>query len=443
MKLKKPSIIIDVEDVELASTLVAETNTIDLVKKYGNNVLESSNLPERLIDYGGHSFIGGMYQAYSEHRPYTVSPEMIWMLIQQGISTYLHHNVEEVKSLYPSLVENTELSVECHIDEENIVNWQEGVSSTIKGIADKLGNEFTESYRCNFSHSSDDEKIAGDLMIMDGMQPFFQYIFFVAICGIPRVTVEGSPEDWKKILLKLRYFERLNLNWWFKKIAPLISKIKKAAEGEKDTDFWLKMFKIHTKEDYGNPKVIDGWVTSFYPYDVKGKVILGAELRGLSIDDIFETLPKELRNIPFVLRVNNEMGSILKEIPMEFSAGFIGVSQDPKSMTLRPEIGWFVGRETDKGPGDYPYEDEMPKSLEYYSLDAFPTELLRGESYGDIVLNYKNEINYPDKIVELKAEALMLNGSLTDNTVADLRKKFVGKEVFVAVNHDWDGIFAE
>jgi hypothetical protein len=40
-------------------------------------------------------------------------------------------------------------------------------------------------------------------------------------------------------------------------------------------------------------------------------------------------------------------GATIREIPMEFLAGFVGIQQDYQSRCLRPEIGWAVRRKTD------------------------------------------------------------------------------------------------
>lgn len=57
-----------------------ERNGMDF--KY--NILAKSEAPDSLVNYDYNSFFNGMYQAYAEHRPFVLSPDMIWLLISQG-----------------------------------------------------------------------------------------------------------------------------------------------------------------------------------------------------------------------------------------------------------------------------------------------------------------------------------------------------------------------
>lgn len=53
-------------------------------------------------------------------------------------------------------------------------------------------------------------------------------------------------------------------------------------------------------------------------------------------------LPKELANVPFLVEVKDQSGEIKKSYQMEFWAGFMGLSQDKKTYSVKPEIGWAV-----------------------------------------------------------------------------------------------------
>ncbi|MEL7120662.1 MAG: DUF4419 domain-containing protein [Bacteroidota bacterium] len=440
---KKASLTIEIEKLSLPPELLPEIKLNELVSKYGKDVKAVSSLPSELVNFGGHSFLGGMYQAYSDHRPFTISPEMIWLLIQQGISIHLYHNVGKVVKYYPELIEKKELKIERNGTIDQLSDWRDVISFFVDQMGSYLSAEFIDNFKLNFSNSTTDEIIAGDLMMMDAMQPYFKYLVNVFICGIPNIELEGSANDWDKILLKINYFRKLDLDWWFDKIEPIINKIKEAFSGKIDRSFWMNMFKVHTREDYGNPKVIDGWITQFYPYDKKGNRILDNEMSGLSVESIFESLPKELRTIPFQLQLTNFEGQLLKEYSMEFTAGFVGLSQYKKTMRLRPEIGWFVGHKTEKSPKDLPYEGYKENSREYYSLDSFPMELLDGSKFEELILNFKNEIKYPTEIATINTKLLMLNGKVELGILEDLQERFRESSTRVILNYDWDGIYKD
>ncbi len=437
---RKTSLTIDVEEVPFATDLLEEVEIRGLISKYGEGISEVSILPEKLVEFGDHAFIGGMYQAYADHRPFTISPEMIWLLIQQGITTFLHYNVSEVIRYYPELIEKKTLAFEKNYFVDNRVEWRKIISSFTDQMKEYLDSEFVDQFKCDFSNSTPDEKAVGDLMMMDAMQPYFEYTIRLCICGIPRITIEGTESDWNRILEKLAYFKKLNLDWWFKEIEPIIDQIKSTITGNIDMTFWRNMFKVHTKDDYGEPEVIDGWITKFYPYDKKGNKILDKELSGLGVERIFKLLPSELKTIPFKFQIIDSENKLKQEFLMEFSAGFIGVRQDQDTLNLRPEIGWFVGNRTNRNPSENPYSKFNEDSREYFSLDEFPSELLEGGEFDELVLNFKNKIVYPENVAKLKVRYLELNGEVDEDCKEDLREKFKESETRVILNYDWEGI---
>ncbi len=435
----KTSLNIEIEELTIASESLPEVNTEELVSRYGKDVQAISNMPLKQVEFGTHAFLGGMYRAYADHRPFTISPEMIWLLIQQGISMHLYHNSHCITEYYPQIHDKKDLVILREGSDFRKSDWREITSSFVEIMKESLDDEFIDQFQLKFSDSTIDEQVTGNLMIMDAMQPYFDYIVISLICGIPSVELQGSSDDWEIILHKLKYFRKFDLDWWFDKIEPMLEQIKDSVNGKVSTDFWMNMFKVHTKEDYGSPKVIDGWVTYFFPFDKRGRRILDKELRGLSVAKIFETLPNEIKTIPFKWKWVNLNGAIIKEHHMEFAAGFIGLSQDKTTMRLCPEIGWYVGHETEKSSLEKP-KNSFGTILEFYSLDSFPMELLNGDTYFKLILNFKREINYPEEIADLKVQNLTLNGIVPDGMLEDLQDKFRHRSAEVSCNDDRDGL---
>ena len=42
------------------------------------HIIAKSESPDSLVSFGPNSFFNGMYQAYADHRPFVLSPDMIW-----------------------------------------------------------------------------------------------------------------------------------------------------------------------------------------------------------------------------------------------------------------------------------------------------------------------------------------------------------------------------
>ena len=55
---------------------------------------------ERYAYYGEDPFFKGMIDAFADHRPVVLSPDVIWFLICQGFAHYVNDNPEEVRNLF-------------------------------------------------------------------------------------------------------------------------------------------------------------------------------------------------------------------------------------------------------------------------------------------------------------------------------------------------------
>ena len=57
-----------------------------------------------------------------------------------------------------------------------------------------------------------------------------------AVCGIPYIILEGTVEDYKKILYKAQNLRKYNFEWYIDRIIPLIQKMIEAKEGKIDVE---------------------------------------------------------------------------------------------------------------------------------------------------------------------------------------------------------------
>ena len=162
-------------------------------------------------------------------------------------------------------------------------------------------------------------------------------------CGISKINLEGTLEDWEKILVKTNKLRKYELDWWIDEIEPIIKKIISTKKGIIDGDFWIRF--IYNEDRFllkglsgimtEKIKAIGGWLLKFYPYLNKGK-------RKGKLDTIaFETLSKlGSEFLPVRFKVVNVPKNT--ETDCKIFAGFIGMKQDQESMSVIPEIGWFV-----------------------------------------------------------------------------------------------------
>ena len=48
---------------------------------------------------------------------------------------------------------------------------------------------------------------------MESVKPYFEFIVIRIVCGIPEITLEGTPEDWEKVLSKAKSLKGYKLEW--------------------------------------------------------------------------------------------------------------------------------------------------------------------------------------------------------------------------------------
>jgi len=198
-------------DVRMSSYQI-ERNNID----FPFNLVAKSQLPDSLVSFGYHSFFNGMYQAYSDHRPFVLSPDMIWLLICQGFARHINANSENLRHYFVDFSGKVSLIVstsEIKLDNPNSP-WEKVFPEFTKQIAGHTGNEIINLLSSDFTTTTTVEKVATEITIMEAMKPYFEYILFYAICGIPEITLQGTPEDWQKILDKTKQLGKYDLRWW-------------------------------------------------------------------------------------------------------------------------------------------------------------------------------------------------------------------------------------
>lgn len=180
------------------------------------------------------------------------------------------------------------------------------------------------------------------------MSSYFVYKVSVS-CGIPEITVEGSPGDWKMIEERLDQLETYELDWWVDDLRPIIKEFKLASEGKENRAFWKDIFSVQNRPiGCTSETFYQAWLFKLYPYlkagvDNNGQVkyrknkmlITTEEEASPSILDL-DNIPNGISKAKVLLDDNGRM-SILY-----FNAGFIGIEQDKETMALRPNIECYV-----------------------------------------------------------------------------------------------------
>ena len=298
---------------------------------------------DNLYDIGEDVVFQMLLKAWCQHRPVVLTPDAIWLIICQQFSHIVNEKPEKYRGVLVNHEGKKELKVESNDLFSNQADW-EGLISRFTAEIDKYTNNgLATTLVADFSTTGTDERIASEVTLMDVVKPYFENTAVYGICGIPSITLTGTPDDWRKVLEKTLALEAFGLGWWTTELEPILQEFVKAAEGHPDYWFWKDIVnKTRPRTIQGpvcskrQPKLtkFDGWFLKFFPYDNKGKTPAKV--------DITQTMLPETVVVPFKYQVVNLDGVVLEETTLELVAGIVGVLEDPDDFAMTPKIGWFV-----------------------------------------------------------------------------------------------------
>ena len=316
-----------------------------LTNKIQVNPESHSKFPEHLdpVDVGRlrNSFVGAVHAAYHSHYPLVLSPDMIWQCVAQGFAIHVNKNAEKLRHLFVAhegkkkIVVRRDEFVKGSPDND----WEGALGDFSEEIRKNVGNEIHGILTPEFSTTGPVERAAAQVVMMDAFKEYFEYMC-MTMCGIPEITLEGTVEDWKKLREKALSLARFDLQWWIDPLKPILDEFVNAASGKITKKFWQSIYKI--SDGSGGP-YITGWVVTLFPYlgrDVK-KMHTNSYLKSWGTVSCFhgvttDSFPSGSVSTPFTWQYFAE------EFEMYFYAGFLGVGQDKKSLSLQPVIGWAV-----------------------------------------------------------------------------------------------------
>lgn len=387
------------------------------------DIVAKSQLPDSLVYFGYNSFFNGMYQAYSDHRPFVLSPDMIWLLICQGFAQHVKANSEKLRHYFVDFSGKVSLIVETkevRLDNPNS-SWEKIFPKFTEQIAEYTGSEIINLLSSDFTTTTPVEKVASEITIMETMKPYFEYTLLYILCGIPELTLQGTPEDWEKILDKTKQLRKYDLKWWTKELEPVLEEFIKASQGKIDKRFWRNMFKYHSQKKYGAPKIIDGWIVKFFPYNKDGKRNNLEKLEGN------ENLPEEIVKVDLKY-IDAETGITT---PLELWAGFIGVEQNRENFALTPKIGWII-RKKNFDKIELLQKSENKPNLEIsIRVKEFPIELLSLKEAETIEIEFIKKIIIPDEFANVKINNLILSGQIDKTEIERIKNMFPNSKIII------------
>lgn len=324
------AITFDVSPVEVArEPLATDDFRAVLERRLGASVEACGGNVSRLVVGGEeHAFVAAARLAFARHQPLVLSPDAVWLMLAQGLAHHVNANAEALRERFVRHAGKAKVRVRHDGlrpgDPAN--DWPAVLGLLSDAVAEHVGRK-RDLVVCDFSTTGPVERAASEVVLLDALRSYFEFEF-QTMCGIPRITLEGTTADWRAVRTRARYLAELGLEGWADALDAVLAKVEATAEGRVDAGFWRSFFKW---ESMSGGDRITGWINALLPY-LDGP-------RGPTPNEGEPTanrLPSGICRVPFEWEARGEV------IDMELLGGFAGVSQDPTTLALRPELAWAV-----------------------------------------------------------------------------------------------------
>ncbi|HEX4455073.1 MAG TPA: DUF4419 domain-containing protein [Kofleriaceae bacterium] len=308
-----------------------------------------------VIDHGDvHPLLAAVGRAFAEHRPLVLSPDAVWLTIAQGVGQHVRLHAKELRGRLVRHDGKQPLVLQRDGVPRDAAEWASAITGLRELLAEQIGDGRARVLECDFSTTTDVDRIASQIVLLDAYSPFFSY-WMSCICGIPEVTLLGTADDWRRIRERVDVIAELELEWWCKSLRPIADHFVRAAGGNVDRAFWQRIY--NPADAYGGAS-ITGWITRLWPYlQISGTVDRRNHMLELPIDEpkqktvgVFkkrivydgpgvssDTVPATLSRAR--LRIVNHATQALGAV--ELVAGVTAVVQDANG-ALMPISGWHV-----------------------------------------------------------------------------------------------------
>ena len=383
---------------------------------------------EKFYTFAGKDvFFKTIVRAYAQHRPLVLSPDMIWVLISQGFARYVNAHSEELRDQIVSHTEKMQLVVES--DKELLTegaDWEKMIGEFAAKIGDNTKGDIAKTITADFSTTGTTERITSQITLMETMKSYFDYVVVYLACGIPSITLTGTPQDWQKVMEKTKQLEKYGIGEWTKSLEPILKEFVEASKGNPNQRFWKQMVKKKRVDklagggcDPSDPTELDGWILKFFPDE-----------NGHTLDKVPHThkMPAERVYVDFIYKIINPTdGTIVLETPLQLIAGFIGTEVDTQTHALTPKMGWVVRQMASNDSivkklqaiDNQPYSDGI--NLRVSEVPDFLSKLPHIKR---LTLHFTNEVELPEWFYDLKIDNLTIRGEMSDEQEATIRKHF-------------------
>lgn len=402
---------------DIAHYWVSEEN----IPRDYHNILAISFANKKSMNYmGKDAFYQSIKHAYEKHKGLVLSPDMIWLAISQGFARYVNAHPEEMRHQ----LANHEGKLDLVVYSDGKTDWPQLVNNFAAEIAKYTKDNIAQTLTADFTTTTPAERVASQITLMESVKTYFQYREYRGACGIPHITLRGTPEDWQKVLDKTRKLGVGELAEWTNSLEPILTEFIRTAKGDPNPKFWKNIVKKQSVDGFEGggcsskaPTKLDGWFLKLFP-DENGK----------TLDNIYHTqsMPAEYVRVGFKrCYVDPATSDIKGEADMELWAGFVGAIEDTVKNTIIPKIGWLVR----KAESDQDVFNKLSAANEKGMIDLRVQQVPLALSWIKHIKNLKldfttEDVELPEWLDNITIDDFSISGNISEEKKEAIKKRF-------------------
>lgn len=400
-------------------------NDEQITKKELKRIVATSFDGDSLMSAGSDVFFQCMVRAYADHRPVSISPDMVWLLVSQGFARYVNEHPDDLRDQLVSHADKIDLIVESQQDLlSGQADWPKLLDGFTTQIEKHTKGDIANTITADFSTTGLTERLASEITLMESVKSYFNYKVLRIACGIPNITLKGTQHDWQKVIAKTRGLAKYGLREWVESIEPILTEFIHTAEGKPNQQFWQSIVKKQRVDKLmgggcgpNSPTVLDGWLLKLFP-----------DKEGATLDSISTTkdMPSERVRVSFKYNViDPAQGTIVRDTPMELLSGFVGIELDSITGGMTPKIGWMVriADEEEESLDRLRQQDEWNGGI-HLSVDKVPEILQKLKHIHHLQIDFTGPVVLPKWMDTMTIENLHIHGNFTKQEGKAIRKRF-------------------
>ena len=264
VKVKAKEVVIEIDN-ELEKIEIGERENYTL-EKFQKLIIEKSEKKNESLttvrdavkgEYRHMGYLEYLSMAWNNHYGIVMSPDIFWQLFLTQAASHIKDNSEKYRSLFTDSDEKKDIIV--FTNDPQLINL-----NLIAEQLEKLTPTDTTMFLPEFSTTTSSSALAFRAAFADAMSPYYNYMMLM--CGIPKVKLTGTEEDWDSISERIVKFKDAldgdEMQNYTERVAGLVTEIKDNYSNP-NPEFWKEMFSLE-RCGSGSAVEVSGWIKDLY-----------------------------------------------------------------------------------------------------------------------------------------------------------------------------------